>query len=192
MAAANSTAPTLTSQQIERFWSKVTKTSPSECWPWTGYILRRRNGPQHGYFWAGHRQPIGAHVVARYIVTGEWPAGVMTLHTCDNPPCCNPAHLYLGTHRDNTRDMLSRKRDRATIRPETYDLHRGERSGQAKLTDAQVLEIRRLHAAGTHKNAELGRLFGVSKVLIGYIVKRRIWRHIPEVFTPRALPSEQG
>lgn len=91
---------------VERFWSKVKKTD--SCWIWTGGHLK------HGYgmIRAGgteHRR-LGAHRVSWMIHHNEIPNGLYVLHHCDNPPCVNPAHLFLGTHLDNVRDMHQKGR----------------------------------------------------------------------------------
>lgn len=183
MAAANSIAPVLTAPQIARFWSRVAIGEPDQCWPWTKRWswTKHTSGKRcpYGTFWVTPRKGYGAHVIARFIATGEWPAGLSTLHTCDNPICCNPAHLFLGTILDNSLDMMAKRRNRAAVCPQTYDRHRGENHGRAKLTNSQVAEIRRLHAARLFTNAALGRKFGVSKIMIGLIVRRIRWSHLP-------------
>jgi hypothetical protein len=90
----------------ERFWSKVQITSREECWPWSG----TKAGIGYGYFSAGSGPMIGAH---RYVLLSRGvriPDGMFVCHRCDNPACCNPRHLYLGTPKDNTHDMIARGR----------------------------------------------------------------------------------
>ncbi len=167
-------APIFTEQQISRFWSKVAKGEPNDCWLWTACVGVRGYGKFTLRFAENPRRPasFNAHVLARYFTTGEWPSGLCTLHACDNPPCCNPAHLWLGTNADNSADMLSKDRHRTADR-------RGEAGGRAKLSEAQVIRIRRLHDAGGITYVELGRQFGVHPVSIRLIVKRINWSHIP-------------
>lgn len=90
---------------MERFWSKVQKGGPDECWEWQAG--RHKFG--HGKFRlpTGH---IGSHRMAWQLTYGPIPPGMWVLHHCDNPPCCNPRHLYLGTAQDNTRDREVRGR----------------------------------------------------------------------------------
>lgn len=91
----------------EAFWSKVDKTDPSGCWPFKGFIK------WDGYGWV-HRQGknMAAHRYAWMLTHGEPPAGMHLLHTCDNPPCCNPSHLRLGTHLENMADRVAKGRHR--------------------------------------------------------------------------------
>lgn len=90
----------------ERFWAKVDKSGgPDACWPWTG--CRNRQG--YGATTLGGKRT-GAHRVALALVTGPIPEGRFACHKCDNPPCCNPAHLYAGTPLDNARDSSRRGR----------------------------------------------------------------------------------
>lgn len=147
-----------------RFWSKVEKRGPAECWPWTG----ARN--EHGY---GVMRPEGrrsgptikAHRVA-VTLDGRDPAGLCVLHRCDNPRCVNPAHLFLGTKADNTQDMIAKRRGLV-----------GQRNGQAKLTDAQAAEIRRRRLAGERRDV-LAAEFNVSGASITRIANREGWRHV--------------
>ncbi len=176
MPAAYRTAPTLTAEQITRFWSKVAKAGPDECWLWTG-IPRREKG--YAEFRVGPRK-IRAHVLARFLVTGEWPGELETCHSCDARypsgdityrRCINPAHLWLGTHAENMADMVAKGRNEE-------NQVKGERHGSSKLTAAQVLEIRRLHATGSFTLTELGIRFGTTFTNIHNIVTRVSWRHL--------------
>lgn len=111
----------------DRFWSDVDKRTSSECWPWIGH--RRPRG--YGILSVNGR----ARVASRYsyeINVGPIPDGLWVLHKCDNPPCVNPEHLFLGTIRDNTADMDAKGR-RA--------INRAEDSGAASMTNEQALAI---------------------------------------------------
>jgi hypothetical protein len=96
-----------------RFWAKVKVGEAHECWPWTASVFKDRNG--YGKFQAG--QGIGktnvvyAHRSSYELASGPIPVGMDVLHSCDNPPCVNPAHLHLGTAADNAREMVERGRD---------------------------------------------------------------------------------
>lgn len=82
------------------FWSRVDVRGPDECWPWMN--AKTPNG--YGTVYFGGRM-VGAHRVSWELTHGPIPDGLFVLHHCDNPPCCNPAHLFTGTHTDNVRDM---------------------------------------------------------------------------------------
>lgn len=95
---------------MERFWSKVKKTET--CWVWTAGTFKYRNG--YGQFRVRRGDPPAyAHRFAWELVNGPIPQGLHVLHRCDNPPCVNPAHLFLGTQIDNYRDMVSKGRSRS-------------------------------------------------------------------------------
>jgi hypothetical protein len=96
--------------------------------------------------------------------TGDM-GGLLVRHTCDNPPCCNPDHLLLGTPQDNANDMVARGRVRITA---------GEAHPNAKLTAAAVREIR----TGAADSKELARKFGVHRTLVSLVRRRLSWRHV--------------
>lgn len=145
----------------EFFWFRVYRgRGIDECWPW---LARRR---EHGYGLArvpSLRRVRGAHRVAYFIATGDWPQVVR--HTCDNPPCCNPRHLVGGTQAENVADMIERGR-RASCS--------GEKNPRARLTREQVEEIRRRYVLGD--GAALGREFGITRSNVHGIVTGRVWK----------------
>jgi hypothetical protein len=102
---------------------------------------------------------------------GPIPDGMFVLHHCDNRACSNVEHLFLGTQTDNMRDMLAKGRG-SRVGP------RGEAHGHAKLTEAQVREIRDRYAAKGVTHDRLAKDYGVSSELIGLIVRRKIWKHV--------------
>jgi hypothetical protein len=111
------------------------------------------------------------HVLALEVTTGEAANGRCALHHCDNPPCCNPKHLYWGSRLDNTRDRDQRGRHVSL---------KGERHGCAILTEAQVREIKRRHIPRhpIHGGSALGREFGVNTSTINKVVLGKHWTHI--------------
>lgn len=150
-----------------RFWSKVDRSGgPDACWPWTAN-RQRRSG--YGQFWYERRVRL-AHRVAWKLTRGEIPPGRCVLHRCDNPPCVNPAHLFLGTQADNLADM-----DRKGRRVNSP--HPGERNGLAKLTEMRVRLIRHLRAKGSTQPA-LARAFNVTTSTVHDLETRRTWRHV--------------
>jgi len=95
----------------ERFWRYVKRNGPNECWPWIGPIAKYRRG--YGQFKRDGRRgkSENAHRIAWEYANGRKPEDEMYIcHRCDNPPCCNPAHLFIGTPRDNTQDMIAKGR----------------------------------------------------------------------------------
>lgn len=91
--------------------------------------------------------------------------GKVVMHSCDNPCCCNPAHLSAGTQAQNVADMVSKSRQ-------------SKRKPPKKLTEEQVIEIRKLYENKTITQTALAKQFNVSQVLIGLIVNRKSWSHI--------------
>src|SRR5580704_14080817 len=140
-----------------RFWGYVKRGAPNECWPWTRSCFKFG----HGRFWINGKTR-QAHRIAWALSHGSLADDVCVLHRCDNPPCCNPAHLFLGSQIDN---MLDRDaKGKAPI---------GERNGRAILNAKSVFEIRKL--AGTITQAELAINYGVSPATISLVIGRKIW-----------------
>ena len=156
-----------------RFWAKVDRRGDGECWPWLGAQSR-----EYGQFWCGGC--LTAHRIAWELTHGAIPNGLLVLHRCDNPPCCNPAHLWLGTHADNAADRQAKGRgavgdaNGARSRPERRA--RGERNGKAKLTAGDVRAIRTL--AGALSLGALATRFAVSPRTVDGVIRRRLWRHV--------------
>jgi len=132
------------------------------CWGWRG-----STNPQ-GYGRVGKQQY--AHRVAWEFYNGPIPDGLFVLHRCDNPPCTNPAHLFLGTHEDNMADAAAK--GRLNGRPKRPA---GERNPTSKLTAAKAREIREMCAAGVGQR-EVASRFGVHQQTVWSIVNRRTWR----------------
>lgn len=132
------------------------------CWLWLGAI--NRDG--YGRFNVGGRC-IGAHRFAYEREHGKLPPGTVLRHSCDNPACCNPAHLAPGTHRDNQLDKFAKGRQA-----------KGEDNGSSKLNDADVRSIRRKYAFRKCTYVQLAEEFGVSRDLVQKVVRRILWSHI--------------
>ena len=148
----------------QRFWAKVDKSGgEAACWTWTGF--RRNDG--YGSFRVGIA-PVRAHRVALVLSGIPVPAGKPVLHSCDNPPCVNPAHLRVGTHADNAKDRDERGRMRPPI---------GEKHGNARLTDCMVTEIRARVASG-ESQLSVAKAFSVSRRNINHIARWKAWRHV--------------
>lgn len=151
------------------FWRQVKKASADACWPWVG-LFRRTRKEAYGTAARENGQYVRAHRRAFELANGAPPPDdLLVLHRCDNPPCCNPAHLFLGTAKDNTRDMMRKGRNR-------YNPRRGEASWSARLTEADVVAIRKARAAGT-ANEELAAVYGVAKRTISSVATGSSWKH---------------
>lgn len=142
---------------IERFMAKVDRSGC--CWEWTAMMSTRG----YGRIKINGRR-VSAHRVSWTIHNGPIPEGLWVLHRCDNRRCVNPEHLFLGTHEENMRDM--REKGRASS---------GEARYNAKLTESDVAEIRRLRAEGSRLRP-LAERFGVTVQVVSSIALGRKWR----------------
>ena len=140
-----------------RFESRVDRSG--ECWLWTGAKGRKN----YGYIIDKGRK-LGAHRVSYELHVGPIPEGLIVCHRCDNPPCVNPDHLFVGTYADNSADMKAKGRSMAR-----------SRHAFSKLTEEQYDEVERLHAAG-ESNSSIAMRFGVTRQAIGQYLKRRAAR----------------
>jgi len=113
----------------DRFISKFEKGQLDDCWPWLAGKLRAG----YGIFHISHRKPRLAHRMMWELENGQIPAGLDVLHKCDNPPCVNPNHLFLGTQRDNGQDMARKGRS-----------YRGPRPWCRKFFDMEIEAIRKM------------------------------------------------
>lgn len=147
-------------RRIDSFCKRLDMSSRDSCWEWQGSRYAK------GYGCTSYKgRKLHAHRLAWILARGAIPDGMMVCHTCDNPPCCNPNHLFLGTNSDNVRDSIGKgRRDQ-----------RGECNNCAKLTSTQVLAIRRSH----ENKSALARMFGVSRRAIQLIKNHQTWSHLP-------------
>lgn len=167
----------------ERFWAHVNKNGPmmpgmsEACWVWTG--TTRSDG--YGVMCASGRSNIRTHRLAYELAHGD-PGDLFVLHACDNPPCCNPAHLRAGTSADNMREMGDRKRSK---------FHkwtpRGTEHGRSKLTDADVIEMRRMRREDDAPYDKIAVAFGLTRSGAFDVVTGAAWGHLPG-----AVPSGAG
>jgi len=143
----------------ERFWSKVDKGKPDECWEWQAATV---NG--YGRINIDHKSCIASRVAVK--LDGRDPEGHNVLHQCDNPPCVNPSHLYLGNQKENAKDMVERGRAKF-----------GEKGSNAKLTDDQVQEINnKLHEGLSNK--EIADNYPISQETVSDIRCGVSWTHV--------------
>ena len=144
----------------DRFWARVDKSG--DCWVWTAYTSVCGYGQCYlnNKTWLAHRASWVIH-------NGPIPDGLCVLHKCDNPPCVNPDHLYVGTKKDNTRDMIARNRGPSRV---------GAINGNAKLCDLDIWLIREL--APKFTRTAIAQWFGVTRVQISTIALRKQWTHL--------------
>lgn len=147
---------------LDRFWAKVEKKSPAECWEWTA--ARHDRG---GYGLINiDRSTVRANRISLAIKLGRpLLEGMVARHTCDNPPCCNPNHLIEGTPLDNMRDANSRDRHK-----------RGERGAEI-LTDNAVISMRE-EVAGGMLVSDAAVKYGVSRAMASMVTSGKRWGHI--------------
>ncbi len=141
----------------ERFWKKVDKRGPKECWPWTGARFRTGYGFIHaGPRGAGPQRWVYAHRLSWLLHSGELADSDVVCHHCDNPPCVNPAHLFIGTRDDNNKD-----RDRKG---------RGGHGVTVKHSRQVIEEVKALSLTGISQS-EIARRVGVSQQHISRVLR---------------------
>lgn len=145
----------------ERLWAKVDRSG--DCWVFTGY----RDAGGYGSISRGDGRPISAHRASWIVTHGPIPTGALVCHTCDNPPCVRPDHLFLGDDQANAVDMVSKGRHRPRL---------GSTSPNAKLSEDAVRDIRR--RGGSISDGALAAEYGVTDTVIFNVRHRRSWRHV--------------
>lgn len=151
---------------VDRFWRRVAKAGPDECWLWTGQIMPNGYGRiSRGRVGEGG---ISTHRLSVEIATGKpVPDDMVVMHKCDNPGCVNPAHLVIGTYAENTADMIAKGRKRTVAKV-------GNENGKALLTPELVRYIR----ASDKSQSEISRELGVDKNTVRGVLIGRTWRHV--------------
>ncbi len=169
------------SERAERFWSRVDVRSKDECWNWLGHILTHSG---YGQYHNGTKKML-AHRMSWELTFGPIPNGpgyhgFCVCHSCDNKPCVNPTHLFLGTQLDNMRDCKAKGRKAQGDKHWTRlypGSNCGEANGRAKLNEQSVKAIRLRTAAGETRSS-LSRVYGVSRQVILCVVSGRNWAHV--------------
>lgn len=161
--------PELTDKQFLRFRYNIDDSGDEDaCWPWVG---GRKSG-EYGIFSINYENLIASRVAFK-IANGKDPEGFDVCHSCDNPPCCNPKHLWLGTRSENIRDSFQKGRMPLKTRS-----HPGSKHWKSKLDEEKVFEIRKLWKTGKFEQQELGTAYGVTQASIHGITSGKTWRHI--------------
>lgn len=145
---------------IKRFWKNVKISTPDKCWEW---LKKHRNGEKgYGYFLVGRKN--GGMIRATHyslLLSGIIvPRGKGALHKCDNPPCVNPNHLFVGTQQDNNIDAMLKGRKAKSLNP------------------MKVRKIRKLWSTGNYTQTALAKMFGVQQTMIGFVVRNIFWKHV--------------
>jgi len=154
-------------EQMKRLKSSFEKyviRNEDGCWGWKGCLSKKYGSLQYG----GKYKSISAHRASWLIHKGEIPEDLFICHTCDNPVCTKPEHLFLGTPTDNVLDMIKKGRNKPT---------RGEKSASAKLNEAQVIQIKEL-LEQNESMTQIAKKFGVHIVTIHDIKYKKTWSHI--------------
>lgn len=164
------TAMRTKAEMLEDFWKRIKIGGLDECWEWQRGKQENKKGLDYGIVWMGGRK-WKSHRMACELVRGPIPAGFDVCHTCDNPPCCNPIHLFPGTAKDNIQDCIRKGR---------YKKEMGEDRYNAVLTERNVLDIRRRYRkrSFTSGGRALAKEFGVGATMIYAIVKGYRWKHL--------------
>jgi len=144
-------------------WKYIDKKGEDDCWNW----MRCLDVFGYGQITIDYKV-YKCHRIVYELVYSIIPNGLLVLHHCDNPKCCNPKHLWLGNHDDNINDMVKKGRQR-----------RGENVNTCKLTEQQVLKIRELYSMGEYSHAQIAKMYNVTKQLITSILNYKIWKHLP-------------
>lgn len=192
--------PALTPKDILRFQRKVDVRGPDDCWLWTSTKIRQGYG-----FFGKNGQSFLASRFAYFMHTGIDPKDRLVCHKCDNPPCCNPGHLFLGTYADNSNDMVMKGRaNRPTgdkswtrmypervpkgedhwMRKSPEKVPKGQHRFNAKLTEAQIKEIRDTYLPwneGEFGSVALARRFGVTRACILHAARGLTYKNIDGV-----------
>lgn len=161
---------------IERFWSHVDKKSESECWVWKKSLCQRG----YGKFQVGGKT-IKANRFSMVASGIEIPENMCACHSCDNPPCCNPNHLWVGSSADNQRDRAAKGRSSKGERnpSKTHpELFRGENNHAHQLTSEAVSWLRENPPTGKNMNSEALK-YSVSPSALRAAIVGSTWRHLP-------------
>ena len=156
----------------DRFWSKVgIRANPERCWEWQGNKGIRDYGSFSVTIAPQKDLPVIPTRIMYYLHYGIHPTGKCVCHTCDNPKCVNPKHLFLGTNKDNTQDMIKKGRKFITRGTD-------KECSWVKLTKEKVLELREMKASGAINYSKLSNELKLGTKTIWNAVNKITWKHI--------------
>ena len=183
---------------LARFNSKFLKGAISECWEWSAALVKG-----YGVFWIEYKNHY-AHRVSWVVLNGPILDGLCILHKCDNPKCVNPNHLFVGSCKDNMRDMISKGRkrvvsadehwtrkhpekikrgDQSFSRQNPHKLCRGSKHGRSLLKEGDIPKIFESRDQGL-SYSQIAERFSVKPATIGCIIRGRNWKHLSHSSTP--------
>jgi hypothetical protein len=147
-----------------RFWAYVEIRGKDDCWEWQKFINKGGYGQfRVGSVKDGTRRNDMTHRISYRLSRGDIPPGLLVCHTCDNPKCVNPNHLFLGTYADNRKDCISKGRH-----------HFGESHGNSVLSESDIIKIRSDHRS----QRAIARDFGINQTTVHSIKNFLTWRHV--------------
>lgn len=164
----------LSESDIKRFWSRVNITAQKNlCWEWNGALNRG-----YGRFSLNYKQKFMANRLSYCLSYNVEIGDLLVCHKCDKPKCCNPDHLFLGTSKDNSQDMVKKgrhpkKEDRWSYKNPEFVT--GENNPASKLTAIQIAEIREKGKPDGVTYKQLGDKYGITRSHICGILKGRYW-----------------
>lgn len=142
--------------------ARIKEIPETGCWEWQGPSV----GPGYGVMYVGDGNEL-THRISYQVYSQQSVEGWLVCHHCDNPKCCNPSHLFRGTHLDNMKDCRSKDRH-----------NRGERNGNATLDSETILQIRFLAREGSMTQRKIAAVFGIQQNTVSRIKEGKRWSHV--------------